>query len=96
MTTALLFGGMVLYPPTSRQSDADAPLRVPSGSGGRRGASGDRAVAEILFYMKDLFPHVPVTQPRAFAACHRLIARGALRAKLDNLLWENSHLEVVA
>ncbi len=49
-----------------------------------------------FYYMKDLFPHVPVTQPRAFAACHRLIARGALRAKLDNLLWENSHLEVVA
>ena len=48
-----------------------------------------------LYYMKDLFPHVPVTQPRAFAACHRLIARGDLRASLDNVLWENSRIEVV-
>ena len=49
-----------------------------------------------FYYMKDLYPHVPVPQPRAFAACHRLVARGALRANLDNVLWENSRLEVVA
>ena len=49
-----------------------------------------------FYYMRDLFPHVPVSQPRAFAACHRLIARGELRANLDNVLWENSRLEVVA
>lgn len=49
-----------------------------------------------FLYMKNLFPHVSVSQPRAFAACHRLIARGALYANLDNVLWENSRLEVVA
>ena len=49
-----------------------------------------------FYYMKDLFPHAPVSQPRAFAACHRLIARGELRADLDNVLWENSRLELVA
>lgn len=47
-----------------------------------------------FYYMKDLFPHVPVPQPRAFAACYRLVARGAFRANLDHVLWENSHIEV--
>ena len=49
-----------------------------------------------FYYMKDLFPHAPVSQPRAFAACHRLVARGALRANLDHVLWENSHVKVAA
>lgn len=49
-----------------------------------------------FLHMKDLFPHAPVSQPRAFAACHRLVARGALHANLDNVLWENSRLELVA
>jgi hypothetical protein len=44
--------------------------------------------------MMELFPRVAVTQPRAFAACHRLVARGTLRANLDNVLWENSRLEL--
>ena len=47
-----------------------------------------------FFYMKDLFPHAPVSTPRAFASCYRLIARGALRANLDHVLWENSRVEV--
>jgi hypothetical protein len=49
-----------------------------------------------FYYMKDLFPHVPVSQPRAFAACYRLIARGELTANLDHVLWEHSHIEVAA
>jgi hypothetical protein len=49
-----------------------------------------------LYYMKDIFPHVPVSQPRAFAACHRLVARGALIANLDHVLWEHSRIEVAA
>lgn len=49
-----------------------------------------------FYYMKDLFPHAPVSQPRAFAACHRLIAQGHLSANLDNVLWENSRVEVAA
>lgn len=46
-----------------------------------------------FYYMKDLFLHAPVSQPRAFAACYRLVARGALRANLDHVLWENSRVE---
>ena len=49
-----------------------------------------------FYYMKDLFPHAPVSQPRAFAACYRLIAGGHLSANLDNVLWENSRVEVAA
>jgi hypothetical protein len=49
-----------------------------------------------FYYMKDLFPHAPVSQSRAFAACHRLVARGALLANLDHVLWENSRLQLAA
>ena len=49
-----------------------------------------------FYFMKDLFPHAPVSQPRAFAACHRLIAQGALHANLDHVLWENSRLHLSA
>ncbi|PWR00995.1 hypothetical protein DKT77_19315 [Meridianimarinicoccus roseus] len=48
-----------------------------------------------LYFMKDLFPHVSVSAPRAFAACNRLVAKKFFRANLDNVLWENSHLELV-
>lgn len=62
----------------------------------------DEAVCETarrlrsFYYMKDLFPHVPMLQRRAFAACYRLVARGFFRANLDHVLWENSHIEVAA
>ena len=49
-----------------------------------------------FYYMKDLFPHVRVSQPRAFGACHRLIAKGLLRANLDQVVWEHSHIKVAA
>lgn len=49
-----------------------------------------------LWYMKDLFPHAPITQARAFAACHRLIAQGHLHANLDHLLWENCRVTLAA
>lgn len=49
-----------------------------------------------FYYMKDLFPHAPVETPRAFASCYRLIARGALRANLDHVLWEYSRVEMAA
>lgn len=50
----------------------------------------------ILYHMKDLFPHVPVSQARAFGACHRLVAQGLLQANLDHVLWEHSHIGVAA
>lgn len=49
-----------------------------------------------FYFMKDLFPHAQVPQRRAFAACYRLVARGSLRANLDHVLWENSHIQVAA
>ncbi|MBY6203224.1 Tn7 transposase TnsA N-terminal domain-containing protein [Maritalea mobilis] len=49
-----------------------------------------------LYHMKDLFPHVPISQRRAFRACYRLVAQGALSANLDHVLWEHSRLEVAA
>lgn len=52
--------------------------------------------SHAFYYMKDLFPLAPIAQPRAFAACYRLVGRGALRANLDNVLWEHSHLELAA
>lgn len=49
-----------------------------------------------FYYMKDLFPHVRISQPRAFKACYRLVTQGFFRANLDHVLWENSHIEVAA
>lgn len=49
-----------------------------------------------LYHMKDLFPHVGVSQPRAFQACYRLVAKGLLRANLDHVLWEHSKVGVAA
>lgn len=62
----------------------------------------DKAVWETaqnlrtLYFMKDLFPHVPVSQSRAFQACYRLIARGLIHANLDHVLWEHSQIGVAA
>ncbi len=49
-----------------------------------------------LYYMKDLFPHVGISQKRAFQACNRLVAQGLLHANLNHLLWENSRIGVAA
>jgi hypothetical protein len=49
-----------------------------------------------LYYMKDLFPHVPIPQSRAFQACYRLVARGRIHANLDHVLWEYSQIGVAA
>lgn len=49
---------------------------------------------KTLWHMQDLFPHVPISQRRAFGACHRLIASGAMRANLDHVLWEYPRIEV--
>lgn len=49
-----------------------------------------------FYYMKDLFPHVGISQSRAFGACHRLIALGLLRANLDQVLWEHSRVALAA
>lgn len=49
-----------------------------------------------LYFMKDLFPHVPISQKRAFQACYRLVARGLIHANLDHILWENSKIGVAA
>lgn len=47
-----------------------------------------------LWYMKDLFPLVGVTQPRAFDACYRLIGKNLLGANMDNVIWEHSRVWV--
>lgn len=49
-----------------------------------------------LYHMKDLFPHVPISQPRAFGACYRLVAQGLFHANLNHVLWEHSHIGVAA
>ena len=49
-----------------------------------------------LYFMKDLFPHVPISQARAFQACYRLVARGLIHANLDHVLWEHSKIGVAA
>ncbi|RJL06027.1 hypothetical protein D3P06_05035 [Paracoccus aestuarii] len=49
---------------------------------------------KTLRLMKDLFPRVPLAQPRVFAACYRLVAARKLHANLDHVLWENSRIEV--
>ncbi|MDF1710502.1 MAG: hypothetical protein P1U72_20635 [Paracoccaceae bacterium] len=49
-----------------------------------------------LYYMKDLFPHVEVSQRRAFGACYRLIAQGLFKANLDHVLCESSRIGVTA
>ncbi len=63
----------------------------------------DEADAEIkrvaksgnpFYFMKDLFSMASLAQPRAFAACYRLIARNDLIANLNNVLWENSRVEL--
>ncbi len=51
---------------------------------------------KTLWHMKDLFPHVPIPQHRAFAACYRLVGQRYLRANLDQVLWERSRIEVAA
>jgi hypothetical protein len=62
----------------------------------------DEAVLETarslnsFYYMKDLFAHAPISQPRSFAACYRLVAQGALLANLDHVLWEHSRLQLAA
>ena len=47
-----------------------------------------------LYYLQDLFQHVPLPAARAFASGYRLVARGHLRANLDNVFWEYSRVEV--
>jgi len=49
-----------------------------------------------LYFMKDLFPHVPISQKRAYQACYRLVARGLIRANLDHVLWEHSKIGVAS
>lgn len=48
-----------------------------------------------LYYMHDLFPHVPTDPARTFASCYRLVGRKFLHANLNNVLWQHSKLEVV-
>lgn len=47
-----------------------------------------------LWFMRDLFPRVSLSQPAAFDACYRLIAQQRLLANLDNVIWENSRVWV--
>lgn len=49
-----------------------------------------------LYFMKDLFPHVPISQKRAFQACYRLVARGLIHTNLDHVLWEYSQIGIAA
>jgi hypothetical protein len=47
-----------------------------------------------LWFMRDLFPLVSVSQARAFKACYRLIAQKKLQADWDNVIWEHSRVWV--
>lgn len=47
-----------------------------------------------LWFMHDLFPHVPIDRKRVFAACYRLVAQRKLHANLDQVLWEHSRIKV--
>ncbi|TNJ41011.1 hypothetical protein [Phaeobacter sp. B1627] len=49
-----------------------------------------------LWLMRDLFPLLDLPQKTVFKSCHRLIARGALRANLDHVIAEWSHVEVAS
>lgn len=49
-----------------------------------------------LYFMKDLFPYVPISQSRAFQACYRLIARKLIIANLDHVIWEHTKIGVAA
>lgn len=49
-----------------------------------------------LWMMKDLFPLVPLAQPRVFAACYRLVANRKMIANLDNVFWEYSRISVMS
>lgn len=49
-----------------------------------------------IYFMKDLFPRVPISQKRAFQACYRLVARGLIHANLDHVLWEYSQIRIAA
>ena len=51
---------------------------------------------KTLRLMLDLFPRVTISQPRAFAACYRLVGRKLLQANLDHVLWEHSKISVAA
>lgn len=49
-----------------------------------------------LWLMRDLFPLLDLPQKVVFKSCYRLIARGALRANLDHVIAEWSHVEVAS
>ncbi len=51
---------------------------------------------EELWQIKDIFPHVGLSQRRVFRACLRLIARRKLIADMDNVILETSCVEVAA
>lgn len=49
-----------------------------------------------LWLMRDLFPLIDLPQEAVFKSCYRLIARGALRANLDQVIAEWSRIEVAS
>lgn len=49
-----------------------------------------------FYYMKDLFPKVPLAQPRVFQGCYRLIAKKQFSVNLNQIIWEYSKLEIAA
>lgn len=51
---------------------------------------------KTLRLMRDLFPLVSISQPRAFRSCYRLVGRKLLHANLDHVLWEHSRISVAA
>lgn len=51
---------------------------------------------KTLWYMRDLFPHIPIEQWRIFQSCYRLVARRKMLANLDSVFWEHSRIEVPA
>lgn len=51
---------------------------------------------KTLWLMRDLFQPASIAQARVFRTCYRLVARRQMHANLDQVLWENSRVEVAA
>lgn len=51
---------------------------------------------KTLWLMRDLFPHIPISEGRIFQSCYRLVARRQMLTNLDHVFWEHSRVEVAA
>lgn len=47
-----------------------------------------------LWLLRDLFPHIPMSEGWNFRSCYRLVARRQMLTNLDHVFWEHSRVEV--